>query len=361
MRSTRTRRLRRGLALLLAAAVPLTVTGMASSAPGESASRANALGRPMGLNATSGATLHSQGKVSGKPRAPAAAVTINLCAKKGSLILPKSIVVSVWGFALKPSGVPCGDPSVQAQVPGPVIDLVAGDEVTVNVTNTLNQNVSVIFPGQGVPPDFDGVPRTDRASYTFTPSAPGTFLYEAGANAQVQIPMGMFGALIVRPSVCLVTCVPIPNQAYDDLSTAYDVEAIMVLSEIDPAFNAHPMTFDFTNWAPKYWLINGKTYPRIRPPISATAGQKVLLRYLNAGVDHHTMTLLGAYQREIAADAFPLPFPFDAVSETIPAGQTKDMIVTVPSAGSFPLYSANLNVTNVDSYPGGMMTFIKAT
>ena len=36
-----------------------------------------------------------------------------------------------------------------------------------------------------------------------------------------------------------------------------------------------------------YWLINGKAYPDTAP-ITATAGQRVLLRYVNAGYDNTT-------------------------------------------------------------------------
>ena len=104
-----------------------------------------------------------------------------------------------------------------------------------------------------------------------------------------------------------------------------------MLSQVDPNFNAAPDTFDMYDYLATYWLINGKAYPDTAP-IAATAGQRVLLRYVNAGYDNTTMLLLGMHERVLARDARLLNNPFDANAETIPAGATEDAIATVPSA-----------------------------
>ena len=116
-----------------------------------------------------------------------------------------------------------------------------------------------------------------------------------------------------------------------------------------------------------YWLINGKAYPNT-DPISATAGQRVLLRYLNAGYDNTAMMLLGMHEKVLARDAHLLTNSFGANTETIPAGGTEDAFATVPasappSANGFALYNRNLHVTTgvvggLNYLPGGMMTFI---
>ena len=172
--------------------------------------------------------------------------------------------------------------------------------------------------------------------------------------------MGLYGALIVRPSAA--------GQAYYPAETAYDVEATLVLSALDPDFNADPDGFDMTEYLATYWLINGEAYPDT-DPIEASAGQRVLLRYVNAGFDNTSMSLLGMHQEVVARDAILLHNPFAAVAETIPAGGTEDAIATVPSSAppvtaGFALYNRNLHVTNGstsdNSYatPGGMLTFI---
>lgn len=284
-----------------------------------------------------------------------ASVTIDLCAKAGSVTMPNGAVIPIWGYALKPSGVPCNDASVVATLPGPLLVVNAGDQVTVNLYNALGQNTSLLFLGQNIAPDMVGVAPGGTRAYTFTASAAGTYLYESGVNAERQVPMGLYGAMIVRPTTA--------GRAYDNPASAYNVEAVLVLSEIDPLLNANPNGFNLVDYNPKYWLINGEAYPQTDVISVPTSGQRLLLRYVNAGSIHHTMSLLGLHQRVIAKDAFALPYPYDVVAETIPAGQTVDAIVTVPSAvqgGSrFPLYNRQLHLTNVAAFPGGMMTFVQ--
>ena len=80
-----------------------------------------------------------------------------------------------------------------------------------------------------------------------------------------------------------------------------------------------------------YWLINGKAYPDTAPISCAGRRPGVLLRYLNAGYDNTSMSLLGMHQRVLARDAHLLNNPFLAAAETIPAGATEDAIATIPS------------------------------
>jgi hypothetical protein len=75
--------------------------------------------------------------------------------------------------------------------------------------------------------------------------------------------MGLAGALIVNSATA--------GQAYDNATTAYNTQATLVLSAVDPNFNAAPDTFDMYSYHATYWLINGKAYPDTTA-ISAAAG-----------------------------------------------------------------------------------------
>jgi FtsP/CotA-like multicopper oxidase with cupredoxin domain len=289
--------------------------------------------------------------------ASAAPVSIDLCAKAGTLTLPGGATVPVWGFAQMSTGQTCAD--VTAQVPGPVLDVNAGDAVTITLHNDLAEPASVEIPGEAVAQGAAEAAAGLTATYTFTASSPGTFIYQSASNAGRQIAMGLYGALVVRPTTS--------GRAYADASTAYDTERMLVLSAIDPALNATPDIFDMRDWAPTYWLINGHAHPDT-DEIHVGSGQRLLLRYVNAGFDNTTMALLGAHERVIASDAYAFGNPFDADAETIPAGATMDAIVTVPSAGRFPVYNRQLHLTNgtgtlggAGYWPGGMMTFIVGT
>ncbi|MCW2876132.1 MAG: ferroxidase [Sphaerisporangium sp.] len=276
------------------------------------------------------------------PASPASAanVSIDLCASAGTLTLPGPVTANIWGYALAGSGGSCA--GVTPSVPGPVLSVDQGDAVSIVVHNTLTTPVSLEVPGLALGQGAGvSAPAGGTATATFTASAPGTYLYQ---GTERQLPMGLYGALVVRP--------PAAGQAYGSATTAYDREALLVLSAIDPAFNAAPATADLYHYAPKFWLINGKAYPDTDPVHGVAPGTKVLLRYLNAGFDNTSMRLLGAYERVLARDARPLANPFDATAETIPAGGTEDAVVTIPASGTrFPLYNRQLHQT--------MLTFIQ--
>jgi FtsP/CotA-like multicopper oxidase with cupredoxin domain len=297
--------------------------------------------------------------------ASAAAVSIELCAVPGTATMPGAVSVPIWGFGVPATPGDCT--TATASLPGPQLVVNEGDVVTVNVINALPavpaHTLSFDIPGVSFTPGPDTAPVGFSVSRTFTASAPGTYLYRSGGDAGRQQAMGLFGALIVRSGTA--------GQAYDTPTTGYDVEAVLVLSTIDPAFNAAPDTSDIHRYVATYWLINGKAYPDTAPGIAATAGQRVLLRYLNAGYDNTTMQLLGMHERVVARDARLLNNPFDATAETIPAGATEDTIATVPSGSApsvhgFPLYNRQQHLTNgaqtgqspTPGTGGGMLTFI---
>jgi FtsP/CotA-like multicopper oxidase with cupredoxin domain len=297
--------------------------------------------------------------------ASAAAVSIDLCATTGSTVLPgppAPVAVQLWGFAP-------GDcfTTGNATAPGPVLTVDEGDVVTINVKNDLTRTISFEIPGVTFDPGIsDAAPRGnlgDSVSRTFTASRPGTYLYQSVGDGERQTAMGLYGALIVRSATA--------GQAYDTAG-GYDDQATLVLSAVDPAFNnaVDPSTFDMRDYHATQWLINGTSFDPVNPhlnDITHPHGSRVLLRYVNAGFDNTTMLLVGAHERVLARDAHLLPNPFDADAETIPAGATEDVIVTVPAASSalpngFPLYNRQLHLSNgAPSDPaslGGMMTFI---
>ncbi|MER7132770.1 multicopper oxidase domain-containing protein [Streptosporangium saharense] len=285
------------------------------------------------------------------PGSPAAAadVTIDLCASAGELRLPGQVSTAIWGFSQAGPGGSCT--GAVPSLPGPVLSVRTGDDVFLVVHNGLPVPVSLEVPGMTLDQGGDVTAAAGGSTTaTFTAAAPGTYLYQGGER---QLPMGLYGALVVRPAT--------EGRAYASAATAYDKEAILVLSAIDPVFNAAPTTTDPHRYAPKYWLVNGRAYPETAPVHGGPPGTRVLLRYLNAGFDNTSMRLLGAYERVIARDAHPLGNPFEATAETVPAGGTEDAVVIVPSSGTrLALYNRQLHLTNGAVSPGGMMTFIEA-
>jgi FtsP/CotA-like multicopper oxidase with cupredoxin domain len=319
------------------------------------------------------------GLMVGGSTASAATVSFNLCAVPGTATLTGAVTVPIWGFATTTTPGNCS--AATASLPGPLLDVTLSatetTTVTFNVTNALPAGHTITFEIPGI--TFDAGPADVAPGGTlvrsFTaPASPsaagaanaaGTYLYGSGGDGGRQQAMGLYGALIVRTSTA--------NQAYESATTAYNVEAPLVLSAVDPAFNnaSDPNAFNMYTYRATYWLINGKAYPDTAG-ITATAGQRVLLRYLNAGYDNTSMMLLGMHEHVVAKDAQLLNSAYDASADTIPAGATEDAIATVPigsgppSGNGFPLFNRQLHLTNggqTGQSPsplpgGGMLTFI---
>ena len=190
--------------------------------------------------------------------------------------------IPIWGFSATGT-------AGSATAPGPVLVVQQGDVVTITLHNQIaGESVSLALPGQAphaftgtAGDDTTGVGNGGTRAYSFTAGRPGTFLYEAGhtSNGSRQVAMGLAGALIVLPGDGT------PSGRYGTAgtaATAYDDDGLVVLSEIDPALNAAPNTFDMRNFRPKYRLINGKPFPA-SDPISTDQGHTVLIRYVNVG------------------------------------------------------------------------------
>ncbi len=231
--------------------------------------------------------------------------------------------------------------------------------------------MSLALPGQaaaafnGTPgDDLSGVATGESRTYSFTADRPGTFLYEAGhtPNGARQVAMGLAGALVVLPA---------DGTAYgtvtDRPSTAYDDDAVLVLSEIDPALNANPTTFDMRNFSPKYRMFNGKPFPDAKV-IGTDQNHTVLLRYINVGSQSHAMNVLGADQIEIAQGGHPMNFTMTVAAETVLPGQTLDTLVKMPSGpeAKLALYEPAMHLDNNGQHAddplqtafGGMLTFL---
>jgi FtsP/CotA-like multicopper oxidase with cupredoxin domain len=152
----------------------------------------------------------------------------SLTASAGYVSVPDGGSIYAWGYATGST----------MQLPGPTFIVNEGAAVTVTLTNALPAaagNVSIVFPGHQVTATGGApglltqeAPPGGSVTYTFTASQPGTYLYHSGTRPDLQVEMGLYGALIVRPNgVGFAGC------AYDHAATCFDREYLFLLSEID--------------------------------------------------------------------------------------------------------------------------------
>ena len=286
--------------------------------------------------------------------------------------MPDGTNVVQWGFA-RDSAFGARDGAVT--VPGPILLVLPGDNVlTIRLDNDLPEPISIVINGQfttsAAPAPVrhpDGRVRsfthetppgnTTPVTYTWSPVRPGTYLYLSGSHPQVQVPMGLYGALKKDTN---------NGVAYPGASYATDV--LLLFSEIDPALNAAVATGNFgagkarpsaLGYEAKYFLINGIPYTNGAPPIrGGDPGKTNLIRLLNASLETHVPVLNGAYLSLIAQDGNLRPYPKNSYAVPLPPQKTIDALLVAPAAGTYALYDRRLGLVSGNHVPGGMLTHL---
>jgi hypothetical protein len=289
-------------------------------------------------------------------QAPAAR-TINLSFEEALVEMVDATRVYHWLFKLQ------GDPL--PSFPGPVFFATAGDTITVNLRNNLNE--AHAFQVLGVPGSASGsIPAGGRRTVRFTLPQAGTFLYCDPSNAPVSRVMGLHGAWVVLPrNVREETAVNTPynnlppnsnvQRLFDDLGSSphfpgdpwipvrpadklpnadlhvpADIEPflyrtrIWLFTQVDPELNArvqalrpgalfNPLAFE-RQFLPRYFLINGQSgaFPAHdhATKIEGFIGEPFVVRLLNAGLatisphlhgNHFYLTAINAAAQESVA------------------------------------------------------------
>src|SRR5437764_1683830 len=300
----------------------------------------------------------------------------NLMAQASSISQPDGAAVYSWGYGC--NGAPAGfAPAAitngfcnSMQVPGPTLIVTENQTVTVTLTNNLPAaagNTSILFPGFNVTATggVAGLMTQEAApggtvTYTFTASSPGTRAYYSGTQGDLQVEMGLYGAIIVLPNGAPSNG-PCPTHntaaglntagnalaaggesdfrlsptgaAYHVSQSCYDREYLFQFSEIDP--NVHIQALAQTTacaapgapagchlnvatepYHPVYFMINGRSMPDDMDPNYAAQyqhqpyngnphmhpGDLGLLRIIGQGRWQHPFHEHGNHVRILARD-----------------------------------------------------------
>jgi FtsP/CotA-like multicopper oxidase with cupredoxin domain len=247
--------------------------------------------------------------------------TFNLVAGPSYLTQPDGMSIYSWGYGCASTYKPTYAPAAFAatgfcptmQVPGPTLIVTEGQAVTVTLTNQLpgTTNASIVFPGFQVTASGgtaglltnEATPGT-TVTYKFVASTPGTRAYYSGTQADFQIQMGLYGAIVVLPANPPANCTALGKDvfqqlgvgnpggdlrlapsAYDHPETCYDREYLFQFMELDSHINQEaeaeakaitscvpanqpsgvpcPTTFNVPTepFRPNYFLINGRSMP----------------------------------------------------------------------------------------------------
>jgi FtsP/CotA-like multicopper oxidase with cupredoxin domain len=249
------------------------------------------------------------------------------------------------------------------QVPGPTLIVTEGTTVTVNLTNNLPTaagNTSILFPGFNVTSSggVQGLLTQEAApggtvTYSFTASSPGTRAYYSGTQGDLQVEMGMYGAIIVLPASIPSACTSglaaanlavesnwgendyrLAAAAYNNVHACYDREYLFQFSEMDPRIHTQALAqvraagnctagaagcslnVPTEPYHPSYFMINGRSMPDDMDPNYAFQyphqpyngnphmhpGELVLLRVIGQGRWQHPFHEHGNHVRILARD-----------------------------------------------------------
>ena len=190
-------------------------------------------------------------------------------------------------------------------VPGPELRVNQGDRVRVTLINHLPASTTIHWHGLRLPNAEDGVagvtqqavPPGGSYTYEFVVKDPGTYWYHSHQDTQHQVPLGLYGALVVEP----------PAQSMYDRDIA---------------------------------LIVGDANATTDVPLDAQPGQRVRLRIINAFQEDLTgfpelLVLTGAPYQVIALDGHDLNQPQTIGPELLPIGpgQRFDLSFQMPASG----------------------------
>src|SRR5437660_13899 len=299
--------------------------------------------------------------------------TFNLTAQAAYISQPDGSMVYSWGYGCisTPSG--GFDPPASLmpnancptmQVPGPTLIVTQGQTVTVNLTNNLPSaagNTSILFPGFNVPTGSSGVAGLltreaapgSTVSYSFVASSPGTRAYYSGTQGDLQVEMGLYGAIIVLPATIPTNCTSglaatnltaethwgesnyrLAAAAYNHPRACYDREYLFQFSEMDPRIHRQAeeqvaarsscvagapgcsLEVATEPYVPAYYMINGRSMPDDMDPNYALEyphqpyngnphmhpGEQVLLRIIGQGRWQHPFHEHGNHVRVLGRD-----------------------------------------------------------
>ncbi len=309
------------------------------------------------------------------------------------------------------TGTPAADAMVTgalaANFPAPTIELNEGDHFYLSLTNVgmtirpdLSDPHSVHFHGfPNAAPIFDGTPENSLSvnmgsslSYYYKIMEPGTYMYHCHVEATEHMQMGMLGNLYVKPKQNGTALGGFTQFAYNDGdgSTGYDVEYPIQIGSFDGKFHDASETVQplpFATMHDNYPMLNGRGYPDtintsvlstetdrgvmpsqpVNSLVTATAGQRVLLRISNLNVTRF-YTLASTIPMKVVGHSARLhrgpsgtDLSFTTNSVTLGGGESVDVILdTTGFSGTYLLYTTNLNYLSNDKQDfGGMMTEIR--
>jgi FtsP/CotA-like multicopper oxidase with cupredoxin domain len=357
--------------------------------------------------------------------------TFNLTAQTAYLTQPDGQAIYSWGYGCTttptaanfvPAAITTGVCNGM-QVPGPTLVVTEGQTVTVVLTNGLPAsagNTSILFPGftvtspagSGVPGLLtqEAAPGGGTVTYTFTATSPGTRAYYSGTQGDLQIEMGLYGAIIVLPASVPTNCTAnaatgagglgfagmngvaeahwlesdfrLAPAAYDHAQTCYDREYLFQFSEMDPSIHTQALAqvtattgcaagavgcslnVPTEPYHPSYFMINGRSMPDDMDPNYAFQyphqpyngnphmhpGELTLIRVIGQGRWQHPFHEHGNHVRILGRDGNLIVSALNTATNPALAGPLQFTTTTTPGLAFDGIFYWTGKGLNWDAY-----------
>ena len=258
------------------------------------------LGRRRGNKRTGGRQRRDQRRqcVGVRPRATPEPQTheFTLTASEFAWELMADVPVRVWGY--------------NGQMPGPELRVTEGDTVRVTLVNQLPVPTTIHWHGINVPNAMDGVAGLNQDpvkpgatfTYAFTATPAGTRWYHSHTDPAVQVPLGLYGALIVEPRQPAATY----EREYTLLLAEWDTELTPAVAAGSAPIGPRDALLRGGELGADLFLVNGKMHGAI-PPLLVTEGERILLRLIHTGAIPHPIHTHGHSFQIVATDGNPVP------------------------------------------------------
>lgn len=271
--------------------------------------------------------------------------------------------------------------TINGTLPGPIIRLKEGQDVTLNVTNRLKETSSIHWHGILLPPAMDGVPGVSFAGiepgetfvYKFRVKQSGTYWYHSHSPGQEQA--GVYAPLIIDPIK------PDPFEfdreyvvVLSDWSFMSEAAMIGKLKKSPGYFNFQQRTMEefISNvreygWKPtwenyKMWAemrmmptdladANGSVYTYLMNGLAPESnwtgifklGERIRLRFINVGaMTFHDVRIPGLKMTVVAADGQNVQ-PVEVDEFRFGPAETYDVIVTPNEDRAYTIFSEALD------------------
>lgn len=233
---------------------------------------------------------------------------------KASLVEEATLKTDVWAY--------------NGSCPGPVLRARKGEQITIHVTNQLDQPTTVHWHGMRIDNAMDGVahltqepiPTGQTFTYRFTPPDAGTYWYHPHNRSWEQMARGLYGALIVEG---------------DADTVSFDHDHVVVADDwrldgnglLDEASFGHMMDWSHAGRLGNVMTANGQAYARL--PV--VPGGRVRLRIINSANSRiMRFAIQGHAPHVLALDGQPIkPVPLEKPGITLAPSQRVDLGFTV--------------------------------